>query len=196
MRLLDASTRKLTRRQSACSLTSTVNVLTRTPPHATANLLRAGGPLYYVLALTPFAVWLAVAVVRPSRRPFRDFLVLGVLYGLSLVLVHQLFWNAAASLGHRPPGIAVDFADRFRPELHEAALRGYTIMIATGYTQCELAGTVQTPPGVDNDLTGTRCTAAPARDSPGLCSGRRPRTSPKSRRGQSQGPSNVSSQPF
>jgi 4-amino-4-deoxy-L-arabinose transferase-like glycosyltransferase len=33
--------------------------------------------------------------------------------------------------------------------------------LATGYTHCELAGTVQTPPGVDNDLTGTpihRCT--------------------------------------
>jgi hypothetical protein len=33
--------------------------------------------------------------------------------------------------------------------------------LATGYAHCELAGTVQTPPGVDNDLTGTpihRCT--------------------------------------
>ena len=33
--------------------------------------------------------------------------------------------------------------------------------LATGYTHCESAGTVQTPPGVDNDLTGTpmhRCT--------------------------------------
>ena len=49
--------------------------------------------LYYVLALTPFAVWLAVAVLRKSRRPFMDFLVLGVLYGLSLVVVHQLLWD-------------------------------------------------------------------------------------------------------
>lgn len=33
--------------------------------------------------------------------------------------------------------------------------------LATAYTHCDLAGTVQTPPGVDNDLTGTpiyRCT--------------------------------------
>lgn len=33
--------------------------------------------------------------------------------------------------------------------------------LATGYRHCEVAGTVQTPPGVDNDLTGTpiyRCT--------------------------------------
>ncbi|MGI8456600.1 MAG: glycosyltransferase family 39 protein [Propionibacteriaceae bacterium] len=33
--------------------------------------------------------------------------------------------------------------------------------LAVGYSHCEVAGTVQTPPGVDNDLTGTpirRCT--------------------------------------
>ena len=33
--------------------------------------------------------------------------------------------------------------------------------LATGYAHCEVAATVQTPPGVDNDLTGTpiyRCT--------------------------------------
>jgi hypothetical protein len=34
--------------------------------------------LYYFLALTPFAIWLAVAILRTSRRPFMDFLVLGV----------------------------------------------------------------------------------------------------------------------
>jgi hypothetical protein len=36
-----------------------------------------------------------------------------------------------------------------------------TTELATGYAHCELAGTIQTPPGVDNDLTGTpihRCT--------------------------------------
>ena len=27
--------------------------------------------------------------------------------------------------------------------------------LATGYTHCEVAGTVETPPGVDNDLSGT-----------------------------------------
>ena len=49
--------------------------------------------LYYILALTPFAVWLVVAIVRSSRRPFADFLVLGVLYGLSLMVVHQVLWD-------------------------------------------------------------------------------------------------------
>jgi hypothetical protein len=86
--------------------------------------------LYYILALTPFAVWLAVAVIRRSRRPFTDFLVLGVLYGLSLVVVHQLLWDVGPALGHHPPAGAVSFANQFGPPLHEVALRGYTIMIA------------------------------------------------------------------
>ncbi len=32
------------------------------------------GPLYYVLALAPFAAWLSVATVRPTRKPIADFL--------------------------------------------------------------------------------------------------------------------------
>ena len=86
--------------------------------------------LYYVLALTPFAVWLAVAATRRSARPFMDFLVLGVLYGLSLVVVHQVLWNVGPSLGHNSPASAVSFAEQFDPAWHEVALRGYTTAIA------------------------------------------------------------------
>jgi hypothetical protein len=88
------------------------------------------GLLYYVLALTPFALWLVVAVVRSSRRPLLDFLVLGVLYGLSLVLIHQVFWAVGPSLGHHPPESAVDFADQVGPAWRELALRAYTSGIA------------------------------------------------------------------
>lgn len=86
--------------------------------------------LYYFLALAPFAAWLAVAIFRASRKPFMDFLVLGVLYGLSLIAIHQALWDVGPSLGHRPPAAAIRFADSFSPALHELALRGYTIMIA------------------------------------------------------------------
>ncbi|NJP93107.1 hypothetical protein HCN51_27280 [Nonomuraea sp. FMUSA5-5] len=70
------------------------------------------GLLYYVLALTPFAAWLLVATVRESRRPFADFLVLGILYGLSLVVVHQLLWNAAAGYGRNTPAGIAEFTYR------------------------------------------------------------------------------------
>jgi hypothetical protein len=88
------------------------------------------GFLYYVLALTPFAVWLGVAVMRRSRRPFVDFVIVGLLYGLSLVVVHQVLWDAGPSLGHHPPASAVDFANRFDGWGRELALRAYTSGVA------------------------------------------------------------------
>jgi hypothetical protein len=58
------------------------------------------GLLYYCLALLPFAVWLAVAIARRSRRPFLDFLVVGALYGVSLAIIHQLMWTEGLALKH------------------------------------------------------------------------------------------------
>ncbi|EMY34620.1 hypothetical protein D477_008613 [Arthrobacter crystallopoietes BAB-32] len=89
------------------------------------------GLLYYVLALVPFAAWLAVAIVRDTRRPVRDFLVLGVLYGLSLILAHQLLWNAPGAAHSIPQG-AVDFASGFEPGAQQFFLRGYTALIGLG----------------------------------------------------------------
>jgi hypothetical protein len=82
--------------------------------------------LYYVLALAPFGAWLVVAIGRASRRPLADFLVLGVLYGLTLVVVHQVLWEVGPSLGRQPPRSAVQFADQFSPAWREFALRAYT----------------------------------------------------------------------
>jgi hypothetical protein len=58
------------------------------------------GLLYYCLALIPFAVWLAVAIRRRSRRPLPDFLMVGALYGVSLAIVHQLMWTEGLALRH------------------------------------------------------------------------------------------------
>lgn len=58
-----------------------------------------GSWVYYVLALTPFAVWFAVAAFVRTRTPFRDHLVVGALYGLSLVVVHEALWAVGSSLG-------------------------------------------------------------------------------------------------
>ncbi|GAB2479878.1 hypothetical protein GCM10027063_22270 [Promicromonospora xylanilytica] len=85
-----------------------------------------------MLALAPFAAWLAVAVLRPTRRPVMDFLALGLLYGVSLVLVHQVLWDVGPSLGHNPPDAAVTFARSVDPALYDLALRAYTSMVAIG----------------------------------------------------------------
>ena len=87
------------------------------------------GLLYYVLALAPFAAWLAVAILRRTSRPIMDFTVLGAAYGLSLAAVHHLLWNADAGYGNRPPASAVEFAQNFGAGLQGIALHGYTVMI-------------------------------------------------------------------
>lgn len=89
-----------------------------------------GSLLYYFLALSPFAAWLAVAIFRETRKPVADFLMLGTLYGLSLVVVHQILWDLGPSLGHEPPAGAVSFAEGVSPAFYDLALRGYTIVIA------------------------------------------------------------------
>lgn len=86
--------------------------------------------LYFVLALAPFAVWLAVAILRETKTPFMDYVVLGILYGISLALVHHLLWNAGASPGQQPPAAAVIFAADFDPSVRELALRAYTVGIS------------------------------------------------------------------
>lgn len=88
------------------------------------------GMLYYGLALIPFAAWLGVALARRTRRPFADLLMVGLLYGASLVLIHQLLWTVGASPGHHPPASAVDFAQQFAPAWRDVALRVYTSAIA------------------------------------------------------------------
>lgn len=86
--------------------------------------------VYFVLALTPFAVWLAVAVLRATNSPLVDHLAVGALYGLSLVIVHEALWSVASSMGHHPLQGAVDFAARFDSPLDVVALHGYTFVIA------------------------------------------------------------------
>lgn len=107
-------------------------------------VLPESGLLYYLLALTPFAAWLVVAGTRRSRRPFMDFLMVGVRYGLSLVAVHQALWDVGPSLGHDPPASAVAFADQFGPAWRDFALRCYTsgIAIAIGTGSGLVAGLV------------------------------------------------------
>lgn len=88
------------------------------------------GLLYYFLALTPFVAWLAVAVVRRSRRPLGDFLVLGILYGVSLVVVHQVLWDVGPLAGEHAPAGVVDLAERFGPGWREPVQRTCTSGIA------------------------------------------------------------------
>lgn len=89
-----------------------------------------GSVLYFVLALGPYAVWLAVAVLRRTPRPLRDHLLTGVLYGLSLVVVHELLWSVETSQGQDPPQAAIDLATRFDSPLSDLVIHGSEFGVA------------------------------------------------------------------
>jgi hypothetical protein len=81
--------------------------------------------VYFVIALTPFAVWFAIAILRRTATPIRDHLVAGVLYGVSLIIAHEALWSVGSSLGHQPPAGAVALSEQFTSPLREVVLHTY-----------------------------------------------------------------------
>ena len=51
--------------------------------------------LYKFFAVTPFLIWLGFAVMAKTSRPFKDFLTLGIIFGIFLAITHQITWDAA-----------------------------------------------------------------------------------------------------
>jgi len=77
--------------------------------------------VYVFWAVAPLVVWLVVALLRKTKRPFYDFVVLGLCYGLFLALTHQILWNA--SWGDNPPHIGGNLAGQFDPLTESLILR-------------------------------------------------------------------------
>ncbi len=96
------------------------------------KLISFDDPLYKVLAITPFVIWLALALVRKSTRPFYDFIVLGITYGVLLSLTHQILWEA--SWAGNPPRIGGNLAGAVSPALESVVLRTFAFIssIMTG----------------------------------------------------------------
>lgn len=86
--------------------------------------------VYFVLALTPFAAWFAVAILHRTDSPIRDHLVAGAAYGLSLVIVHETLWSVATSLGHNMPQSVLTWAEQFGSPIRELVPHGYSFAIA------------------------------------------------------------------
>ncbi|WP_308796360.1 hypothetical protein [Agromyces silvae] len=59
------------------------------------HLVDQGNGLNWILALGPVVVWIAVAVLKRVPNPFLTVLVIGAIFGLMLVLTHQLLWDVA-----------------------------------------------------------------------------------------------------
>lgn len=85
------------------------------------------GALYYVLALVPYACWYLVAALRPTPRPLADHLMLGTVYGVTLVVIHQALW---ASEGNIVPRAAHELAEQVPMSLEDLTLRLYTVGVS------------------------------------------------------------------
>lgn len=89
-----------------------------------------GSALYYLLALTPFAAWFVAAALCRTSSPIRDQLIVGVCYGLSLTLVHEVLWRTDASVGHHLPAAAARLAEPYGSPIRELILHGYAFGVA------------------------------------------------------------------
>lgn len=80
---------------------------------------------YKLLAVVPFVAWIGVAVLRKTKRPFVDFLTLGLAFGMLLALTHQLLWDAA--WGANPPRIEGNLAGQLAPSVESVVLRAASV---------------------------------------------------------------------
>jgi hypothetical protein len=69
-------------------------------------------PSSWFLALAPVAVWIAVAVAKKVPNPFLTVFMIGVFFGIMLVITHQLLWDFAfagnpPSLGDSGAGLLI-----------------------------------------------------------------------------------------
>ena len=96
------------------------------------RLIEIDSPAYTVLAVAPLLIWLLVAILRKTQRPFFDFLVLGLVYGLFLGLTHQILWDA--SWAGNPPHMGGNLAGKFNPLVESLILRAFALgsSIVTG----------------------------------------------------------------
>lgn len=73
------------------------------------HIIEEGNPIAWILAIGPVALWIAVAVVKRVPNPFLTVLVIGAIFGVMLVVTHQLLWEVnyqgnPPSIGTGPAG--------------------------------------------------------------------------------------------
>lgn len=59
------------------------------------HIIDEGSAVTWVLAIGPVALWITLAVVKKVPNAFLTVLVIGVIFGVMLVVTHQVLWNFA-----------------------------------------------------------------------------------------------------
>lgn len=101
------------------------------------HLISQSGPETWVLALGPVVAWIVAAVLSRTPRPFLTVLLIGVSFGVMLVVTHQLLWDVAFQ--GTPPTLGTGPAAAIIPRV-AAVFSG----LATGTAMGAIAGLIAT----------------------------------------------------
>jgi hypothetical protein len=99
---------------------------------------------YKFLAVAPLIIVLLVALLRRTKRPFYDFLLFGLMYGLFLALTHQILWDV--SWGSNLPHIGGNLEGKFSPVTEGLILRTFAFIssVITGLVAGVAFGVIAT----------------------------------------------------
>lgn len=96
------------------------------------RLVPFDSPLYRLFAVGPLLVWLLVAVLHRTKKPWQDFIMLGLVFGLLLGAIHQITW--VASWDNNLPQLHGNLEGKLDPAVEGLILRtaAYISSIMTG----------------------------------------------------------------
>jgi hypothetical protein len=91
-------------------------------PRAVAHDLDLVGPVVNgVLVFLPIAIWLGVVLWRRVSKPFLTLVAVGIVYGVLLGIVHQVFWTE--SFDGDAPSLGGNLAGALSPMAEAIVLR-------------------------------------------------------------------------
>lgn len=101
------------------------------------GLIQEGTFVNALFVFVPPLAWIAVVLWRRVPNPFRTLLVVGVLYGVALMLGHQILWTVAH--GGDAPTLGGDLAD-LSPVVQQVVIRVFAAL--SGLVTGTVVGTV------------------------------------------------------
>jgi hypothetical protein len=111
----------------------------RVPLHD-LGIVQEGSAAAWLLVFVPLAVWVGVVLKRRVPNPFLALLAVGLVYGVMLAAIHQVFWGVA--FGGDPPSLGGNLEGALAPGLESLTLRAASIpsSIVTGAVLGAAAG--------------------------------------------------------
>lgn len=105
------------------------------------GIIHEGTFVNSLFVFVPPLVWIAVVLWRRVPNPFLTLLVVGSLYGVFLMLGHQILWNTAWE--GNPPALGGNLSE-LSPVVQTAVMRGFAAMgsLVTGALVGAVSGLV------------------------------------------------------